>query len=135
MKKILITGNSGYIGSHLSQILVKDATLEQCFEISEVDIVESTIQGNIKKCDIFDCTIKNSSLFESNLFGVTECSDSKVEDSYVSKNVIVTNSYVFGDRGVFSGEMKGGIFRKGRATKLATFSDDTEIIEIEKIKL
>jgi len=28
MKKILITGNSGYIGSHLSQILVKDSELE-----------------------------------------------------------------------------------------------------------
>ena len=28
MKKILITGNSGYIGSHLSQILIKDSNLE-----------------------------------------------------------------------------------------------------------
>ena len=28
MKKILITGNSGYIGSHLSQILIKDSALE-----------------------------------------------------------------------------------------------------------
>ena len=28
MKKILITGNSGYIGSHLSQILIKDNQLE-----------------------------------------------------------------------------------------------------------
>ena len=28
MRKILITGNSGYIGSHLSQILVKDINLE-----------------------------------------------------------------------------------------------------------
>lgn len=28
MKKILITGNSGYIGSHLSQILIKDSSLE-----------------------------------------------------------------------------------------------------------
>jgi UDP-glucose 4-epimerase len=28
MKKILITGNSGYIGSHLSQILAKDSELE-----------------------------------------------------------------------------------------------------------
>jgi UDP-glucose 4-epimerase len=27
MKKILITGNSGYIGSHLSQILIKDSNL------------------------------------------------------------------------------------------------------------
>jgi len=28
MKKILVTGNSGYIGSHLSQILIKDKNLE-----------------------------------------------------------------------------------------------------------
>ena len=28
MGKILITGNSGYIGSHLSQILLKDLNLE-----------------------------------------------------------------------------------------------------------
>ena len=43
------------------------------------------------------------------------------------------DSYVFGMlRGVFSGEMDGGIFRKGRATDLAKF-ENTEIIEIEKI--
>jgi hypothetical protein len=34
---------------------------------------------------------------------------------------------------VFSGEMIGGIFRKGRATSHAEFKD-AEIIEIEKIK-
>ena len=68
-----------------------------------------------------------------NLFGVTEVLDSKLEDSYVSKNVICKDSYVFGPRGVFSGEMEGGIFRKGRATKLSRFSDNTEIIEMEKI--
>jgi UDP-glucose 4-epimerase len=28
MAKILITGTSGYIGSHLSQILIKDSSLE-----------------------------------------------------------------------------------------------------------
>ena len=28
MNKILVTGNSGYIGSHLSQILTKDTSLE-----------------------------------------------------------------------------------------------------------
>jgi len=35
-------------------------------------------------------------------------------------------------KGVFSGQMEGGIFRKGRATDMAKF-EDTEIIEIEKI--
>ena len=30
--------------------------------------------------------------------------------------------------------MEGGIFRQGRATEIARFSDDTEVIELEKIK-
>jgi hypothetical protein len=40
---------------------------------------------------------------------------------------------VFGQNTVFSGQMKDGIFRQGRATKHAKF-DGTEVIEIEKIK-
>lgn len=116
------------------RIQIKDAKLMRCFEVSGIDIVDSVVQGNIINCDIFGCDLKNSSVFESNLFGATVVEDSKIEESYVSKNVICQDSYVFGKRGVFSGEMEGGIFRQGRATKLARFSDTTEIIEIEKIK-
>jgi hypothetical protein len=72
-------------------------------------------------------------VFESNLFGSTVCNESKIEDSYVSKNVEANNCYVFGKKGVFSGRMNGGIFRQGRSTKFAKFSDKTEVIEIEKI--
>ena len=90
------------------------------------------IQGNILNCDIFSSELVNSSLFESNLFGATDAADCKIEDSYVSKNVMCKDSYVFGTKGVFSGEMDGGIFRKGRATKMARF-ENAEIIEIEKI--
>jgi len=106
----------------------------RCFEISGVDIVDSVIQGNIVNCDIFGCDLKNASVFESNLFGATVAEDCKIEESYVSRNVVCQDSYVFGKRGVFSGEMIGGIFRHGRATKLARFGDKTEVIEIEKIK-
>jgi len=116
------------------RIQIKDAKLMRCFEVKGIDIVDSVIQGNIINCDIFGCDLKNSSVFESNLFGATVVEDCKVEESYVSKNVTVENSYVFGKRGVFSGEMVGGIFRQGRATDFARFSKDTEVIEIEKIK-
>jgi len=116
------------------KIQIKDAKLMRCFEINGVDIVDSVIQGNIVNCDIFGCDLKNASVFESNLFGATVTEDCKIEESYVSKNVICENSYVFGKRGVFSGEMVGGIFRQGRATPLARFADNTEVIEIEKIK-
>jgi hypothetical protein len=116
------------------RIQIKDAKLMRCFEVKGIDIVDSVIQGNIINCDIFGCDLKNSSVFESNLFGATVVEDCKIEESYVSKNVVCEDSYVFGKRGVFSGEMVGGIFRQGRATDFARFSKDTEVIEIEKIK-
>jgi hypothetical protein len=111
---------------------LKNAELMRCFEIKGIDIVDSKVQGNIINCDIFSSELINSSLLESNLFGATDVADCKIEDSYVSKNVMCKDSYVYGPRGVFSGEMEGGIFRKGRATKMARF-ENTEIIEIEKI--
>jgi len=114
------------------RLQLKNAELMRCFEVKGIDIVDCKIQGNILNCDIFSSELLNSSLFESNLFGASDASDCKIEDSYVSKNVMVKDSYVFGPRGVFSGEMDGGIFRKGRATKMARF-ENTEIIEIEKI--
>jgi hypothetical protein len=114
---------------------IKDATLMQCFEISGVDIFECKVKGNIKHCDIFHSEIIDSFIFESNVFGMSECKDSKIEDSYISRNVEINNCYVSGTKGVFSGDMKGGIFKQGRATKFATFSDSTEVIEIEKINM
>lgn len=118
--------------SDIGKIQIKDAELNRCFEISGVDIVDCKISGNITGCDIFSSELNNCSLFECNLFGASEPKGCKIEDSYVSKNVVCEDCYVFGKRGVFSGEMEGGIFRQGRATKFARF-DNTEVIEIEKI--
>jgi hypothetical protein len=118
--------------SDTGRLQLKNAELLKCFEIRGIDIVDSKIQGNIIGCDVFNTELINSSILESNLFGSTDVISSKIEDSYVSKNVAVKDSYVFGNRGVFSGDMEGGIFRKGRATELAKF-ENTEIIEIEKI--
>jgi len=120
--------------SDTGRIQIKDAELKRCFEINDVDIVDCIIKGNIKGCDIFSSELVDSSIFECNLFGGTECKGCKIEESYVSRNVTADECYVFGHRGVFSGEMEGGIFRQGRATKFARFSDTTEVIEIEKIK-
>lgn len=116
------------------RLQLKDADLMRCFEIEGMDIVDCKIQGNVINCDLFSCDLVNTSVFQSNLFGATDVKECKIEDSYVSKNVICQNSYVYGKRGVFSGEMEGGIFRQGRATKNARFGKDTEVIEIQKIK-
>lgn len=129
--------DSGFINydSDSGKIQIKDAVLSNCFEISGVDIFECKVRGNIKNCDIFGSEIIDSNVFESNMFAMTSCKDSKIQDCYVSRNVEVDNCYVFGMKGVFSGDMNGGVFREGRATKFASFSDETEIVQIEKIKL
>lgn len=121
--------------SDSGKIQIKDAVLSKCFEISGVDIFECKVKGNIKHCDIFGSEINDSNVFESNMFAMTSCKDSKIQDCYISRNVDIDNCYVFGMKGVFSGDMTGGVFREGRATKFATFSDETEIIQIEKIKM
>ncbi len=121
--------------SDSGRIQVKDATLMQCFEISGVDIFECKIKGNIKHCDIFHSEVIDSFIFESNVFGMSECKDCKIEDSYISRNVEVNDCYVSGVKGVFSGDMKGGIFKQSRATKFATFSDSTDVVDIEKINM
>lgn len=128
----LVEGLVNY-DSDMSRLQLKGANLEHCFNVTGIDLVDCDIRGNIVECDLFGCKVNDSSLIKSNLFGYTEVNDSKVEDSYVSRNVTAKNCYVFGNMGVFSGEMIGGIFRKGRATSHAEFKD-AEIIEIEKIK-
>lgn len=129
--------DSGLINydSDSGRIQIKDAVLSKCFEISGVDIFESKVKGNIKHCDIFGSEIIDSFVFESNMFAMTSCKDSKIQDCYVSRNIEVDNCYVYGPKNVFSGDMVGGIFKEGRATKFATFSDDTKVIKVEKIKM
>ena len=68
---------------------LKNAELMKCFEISGIDIVDCKIQGNVIGCDIFSTELINSSTFECKLFRATDTIDSKIEDSYVSRNVAV----------------------------------------------
>lgn len=120
--------------SDIGKIQLKDADLPQCFAIEGIDIVDCKIRGNITNCDIFSSNIDDSSLKECNLFGASVIKGSKIEDSYVNRNVVAENCFVFGVRGVFSGEMDGGIFRKGKITNHARISSNTDMIEYEKIR-
>jgi len=120
--------------SDFGKIQLKDADLPQCFEMEGIDVVECKVRGNITKCDIFSSDINDSSLKECNLFGASLIKGSKIEDSYVNRNVTAENCFVYGWNGVFSGEMEGGVFRKGKITNQARLSSDTDVIEFEKIK-
>jgi len=120
--------------SDVGKIQLKDAELPQCFALEGIDIVDCKIRGNITKCDIFNSDIDDSSLKECNLFGASTVKASKIEDSYVNRSVVAEDCFVYGLRGVFSGEMEGGVFRKGKITNHARISSDTDMIEYEKIR-
>ena len=126
----------GYINydSSTGKIQLKNVKITTCYNLENVDIVDSYISGTIKNCDIFYCKIMNTDLTTCNIFQETELDGCKLKDSYVNRSSILKNCYIFGKNGVMSGKMNGGIFREGRMTKHATFSDDVEIIEFEKIK-
>ena len=117
----------------IGKLQIKDTDLSKCYDIRNIDIVDSKIRGKIVDCDIFDCEVNQSSLITCNVFGTSELDQCKLEDSYVSRNAVVKNSYIMGNMGIFSGIMEGGIFRKGRVTKFAQFDDNAEIIEMTKI--
>lgn len=65
MAKILITGNSGYIGSHLSQILIKDTSLELHGLDKQLPIVklhkqytqDISVNENWNNKEEYDCVI------------------------------------------------------------------------------
>ena len=120
--------------SDVGKIQLKDADLPQCFALEGIDVVDCKIRGNITKCDIFNSDIDDSSLKECNLFGASTVKASKIEDSYVNRSVVAEDCFVYGLRGVFSGEMEGGVFRKGKITNHARISSDTDMIEYEKIR-
>lgn len=132
IKAGLVEGSINY-DTDGGRIQLKDFELNHIIELHDVDIVDSKINGNLFNCDIYDCEIEDSSLDTCNIFGTSTVKESKINHCYVSRNVIVTNSYVFGQLGAFSGEMNGGIFRQGRITQHANISDKTEVIEFEKI--
>jgi len=119
--------------SDIGKIQIKDTELLRCFELEGVDIFDSKLSGNISDCDIFNCEIEDSYIEKCNLFGSSTVKNSKLKNCYVNKNVVCSDSYVFGKMSVFSGEMENGVFKEGRITKFARFDDNTDVNNVEKI--
>jgi hypothetical protein len=119
--------------SDIGKIQIKDTELLRCFELDGIDIFDSKLSGNFSNCDIFNCEVGDSYIEKCNLFGSSIIKNSKLKNCYVNKNVVCSDSYVFGKMSVFSGEMENGVFKEGRITKFARFDDNTEVNNAEKI--
>lgn len=126
----------GYINydSSNGRLQIKDSEITLSYDLRGIDIINSTICGNIRDCDLFGCTINDSDIYESNFFNNCKIVGSKLKNSYVNKTSTLDKCYIYGKQGVMNGKMNGGIFREGKVTNVSNISKDTEVIEFEKIK-
>ncbi len=119
--------------SDKGKIQIRNANLTNCHEISNVDLIECTIEGNLSNCELFHCKVDNSILDDCKLYMETDIKNSKINNCYFGKTCTANNIYVYGKKGTFNGEMKGGIFREGFVGNFAIISPETDVIEFKKI--
>lgn len=121
--------------SDVSRLQIKDVDLSKCYHLEGIDIVECDIKNcNIKKCDIYDCNIEDSFINDCNLFGYCDCKESKFKDCFISNNIKLVKSIVFGALGKFAGIMDSGSIKNTTVIKsMAEIGDMVKKLNINEI--
>ena len=119
--------------SDTGKMQLQGADLSGAFKLEMLDIVDcKNVRGVLNKCDIFSSSLSGAEIYECNLFDRCTTLNCKLKDCYVNRTSEITDSYVCGNNGVMNGSMKGGIFREGKITDMASF-EETEVVSYEKI--
>ena len=121
--------------SDVSRLQIKDVDLVKCYHLEGIDIVECDIRNcNAKKCDIYDCEIEDSFINDCNLFGYCDCVESKFKNCFISNNIKLVNSSVFGSLGKFAGIIDSGSIKNTTViTSMADISDKVKKLNINEI--
>lgn len=116
----------------ISKIQLKDVELNKCYHLNNVDIIDGEITNCcIKECDLYDTKIKNSNIIKCNMFGYSNCSESKFKDCFISRNIKLTKCDVYGKLGKMGGIMKGGSLKN--TTVLIDMADIDENVEKDNV--
>lgn len=121
--------------SDISRLQIKDVDLVKCYHLDGIDIVDCDIRNcNIKKCDIYDCEIEDSFINDCNLFGYCDCVESKFKNCFISNNIKLNNSHVFGFLGKFAGIINSGSIKNTTIiVSMADIGEKVKIFNINKI--
>lgn len=121
--------------SDVSRLQIKGVDLSKCYHLDGIDIVECDIKNcNIKKCDIYDCNIEDSFINDCNLFGYCDCKESKFKDCFISNNIKLVKSIVFGALGKFAGIIDSGSIKNTTVIKsMAEIGDKVKKLNINEI--
>ena len=121
--------------SDVSRLQIKDVDLVKCYHIEGIDIVACDIRNCcIKQCDIYDCEIEDSFINDCNLFGYCDCAESKFKNCFISNNISLNNSTVFGSLGKFAGILNSGSIKNTTViTSMADIKDKVKKFNINEI--
>ncbi len=121
--------------SDVSRLQIKDVDLVKCYHLEGIDIVDCDIRNcNIKKCDIYDCEIEDSFINDCNLFGYSDCLESKFKNCFISNNIKLNNCSVFGAFGKFAGIINSGSIKNTTViTSMADIGDKVKKFNINEI--
>lgn len=114
--------------TQISRYQLKDAETNRANIIKDLDLIECKIEGNISRCRIFGCDIKNSQIEDSSFVMNNDIEDSKITDCDLSFSNVVINSYIDTKEREIGCEVIGGIIRSGYVTQTASISKETEVI-------
>ena len=110
--------------------------LKNCYHISGVDLVDSELSNCcIKDCDLYDTKMAGSTISKCNLFGYANFKDCKIKDSFVSRNIQLTDCAVSGNLGKMGGTMKGGSLKNTTIiTSMAELDGKVEKTNVNEIQ-
>lgn len=108
---------------------LKDAIIQKGFDVKELEIFDSKLQGNVLGCDLFRCVITNAHVADSNLYSGNIVSKSKIINTPFHAYNEAHTCYIDNKKRIINGTVEGGIIRSGEIGPLAKISKETEVIE------
>ena len=121
---------SGFLNydTQISRYQLKDAETKRANMLSNMDLVECKIEGNISSCRLFGCELNSCQIEDSPFIMNNTVKDSKIIDCDLQFSNHSINCYIDSKDREISCEVEKGIIRSGYITKIASISDDTEVI-------
>ncbi len=123
----ITTGFLNY-DTQIARYQLKDAETKSANIIKNLDLIECKLEGNIAKCRLFGCEIKNCQIEDSNFVMNNDIFDSKMTDCDLGFSNKISNSYIDSKDREIGCEVTGGVIRSGYVTSTAIISPETEVI-------
>jgi hypothetical protein len=102
---------------------LKEAYVPSASPIADMELVDCKVRGNIVKCDMWHCDVKNSHLLDCNVKEGTEVTKSKLMNSRIHAASEVSDSYIDNRDAQISGKVSNSIIRSGDITASAELID------------